>query len=287
MRFYYLLALLLISVSPKIYGQCPDSLKAAHCPSGAGAYFLSYLTDSRDILLSPLRPAPRRIAGYCAAAAGVGLLFTQDVAIQKYAQSKRGNATEWASVYVLEPWGSGVYSLPLLAAMGTAGVAGRNKKAQRAALQGVKAYVISGLFVRLPKIAFSRQRPGRNIEESWKWYQGPGNSSFVSGHTTSAFAVATIIAKEYRSTIWVPVLAYGIAGLSGLSRIHDNKHWASDVFGGAMLGYGISSLIHRSCNWNIKTVPVISAGNYGASILLPIGAASTASFPAGEKFGRL
>jgi membrane-associated phospholipid phosphatase len=35
----------------------------------------------------------------------------------------------------------------------------------------------------------------------------------------------------------VPVLAYGAASLIGLSRISENKHWISDVFAGAAIGY--------------------------------------------------
>jgi hypothetical protein len=33
------------------------------------------------------------------------------------------------------------------------------------------------------------------------------------------------------------VLAYGISTVSALSRLHDNDHWASDVFLGSAIGY--------------------------------------------------
>jgi membrane-associated phospholipid phosphatase len=40
--------------------------------------------------------------------------------------------------------------------------------------------------------------------------------SFPSGHTTNAFALATVIALQYRQRAWVPVLAYAVASAVGL-----------------------------------------------------------------------
>jgi membrane-associated phospholipid phosphatase len=70
--------------------------------------------------------------------------------------------------------------------------------------------------------------------------------SFPSGHTACAFSVATIVADEYRDHPAIPVISYSIATLTGLSRINDNAHWASDVFFGAAIGYFTSkSLLAR------------------------------------------
>lgn len=63
------------------------------------------------------------------------------------------------------------------------------------------------------------------------------NGSFPSGHTTVAFAAATVYALEYKDKPWVPVFAYTAASLIGLSRLTENKHWATDVLAGAALGY--------------------------------------------------
>lgn len=72
-------------------------------------------------------------------------------------------------------------------------------------------------------------------------WDGPGfstsNLSFPSGHASSAFAIATVIALEYGDRAFVPPLAYGIATLAAFSRVNDNAHWASDVFFGAIVGY--------------------------------------------------
>ncbi len=66
-------------------------------------------------------------------------------------------------------------------------------------------------------------------------------SSFPSGHTTTAFAAAAAVTNETtrwwpRSTWIVGPLMYGGATAVGLSRMYHNRHWASDVVVGAMIG---------------------------------------------------
>jgi membrane-associated phospholipid phosphatase len=65
--------------------------------------------------------------------------------------------------------------------------------------------------------------------------------SFPSGHTTTAFAAASAVTDE--TTLWWPrstwivgPLMYGGATMVGLSRMYHNRHWASDVAVGALIG---------------------------------------------------
>ena len=65
--------------------------------------------------------------------------------------------------------------------------------------------------------------------------------SFPSGHTVTAFAAAAAVAKEtsrwWPNSAWyVGPVVYGGATLAGLSRMYNNKHWASDVIVGAAIG---------------------------------------------------
>lgn len=95
------------------------------------------------------------------------------------------------------------------------------------------------------------------------------NSSFPSGHTAAAFSAATVYAMEYKDRPIVPIIAYSAASLIGLSRITENKHWATDVLAGAVLGYFCGRQVvnnyHRyarlksepkktSLQWNLKYV---------------------------------
>ena len=77
-----------------------------------------------------------------------------------------------------------------------------------------------------------------------------GAVSFPSGHTTVAFGVATVIATEYADKPAIPIIAYTLAGLVGLSRINDNEHWASDIIFSAPLGWAVGKLVARQRNWH-------------------------------------
>jgi len=233
-----------------------------------GAYFKSYLLDAKDVAISPLKPTKQRLIGYGVAVAGFSILYTQDENIKKFAQENKTKKSTWYSEHIFEPIGSGNYSIPLLGLFYLTGVTANQDRLTKTALLGIKAYLVSGAFARIPKYTFRRERPNSGADKD-SWFKALGNTSFISGHTTSAFSIATIIAKEYKHTVWVPIASYSLATLSGLSRIHDNKHWASDVFCGAMFGYGISSLIHNSNNWGVTIMPTLSAEDGGVSVVIP------------------
>ncbi len=68
---------------------------------------------------------------------------------------------------------------------------------------------------------------------------GSRNNSFPSGHTATSFMTATMLHMEYgwRSP-WFSIGAYTVATASGVSRILNNKHWMTDIVGGAAVGIG-------------------------------------------------
>jgi membrane-associated phospholipid phosphatase len=85
--------------------------------------------------------------------------------------------------------------------------------------------------------------PQGNFADTWFAARGSvfgKHSSFPSGHTFTAFSIATVFAERYRKHRWVPWVSYGLAGLVGFSRISLQSHFPSDVFVGAALGYFIS-----------------------------------------------
>jgi len=63
-----------------------------------------------------------------------------------------------------------------------------------------------------------------------------------SGHTSSTFAVATILALRYPKYSW---LFYSAASLIGVSRITEEQHWPSNVFFGAMVGVASARQVHE------------------------------------------
>ena len=65
-----------------------------------------------------------------------------------------------------------------------------------------------------------------------------GNNSFPSGHTATAFMLATMLHKEYGLTRspFYSIAGYSLATATALSRQLNNKHWFSDVLTGAGIG---------------------------------------------------
>ncbi len=66
--------------------------------------------------------------------------------------------------------------------------------------------------------------------------------SFPSGHSLSAFAVATLLILGFRLRGWRLTGVLALAGLIGLSRIAVGAHWPLDVVAGALLG--------SACGWS-------------------------------------
>ncbi|MGD0267199.1 MAG: phosphatase PAP2 family protein, partial [Candidatus Methylomirabilota bacterium] len=69
----------------------------------------------------------------------------------------------------------------------------------------------------------------------------------------------------------VSILAYGLAGVAGLTRIYDDKHWASDVFLGAALGTLIGKAVAklnepRREKSRVSVVPLVGQGVQGAAL---------------------
>jgi len=74
----------------------------------------------------------------------------------------------------------------------------------------------------------------------WDRPDGSNHLSFPSGHTAEAFASAEFLRQEYKDVSpWYGVAGYAMAATTGYLRIYNNRHWLSDVIGGA--GIGIAS----------------------------------------------
>lgn len=83
---------------------------------------------------------------------------------------------------------------------------------------------------------------------------GGSKVSFPSGHTTTAFAFASVVGAEHE--LPYGIAAYALATFVGFSRMNDNMHWVHDVVAGATIGasYGLG-LYHQvkmKRDWKMK-----------------------------------
>jgi membrane-associated phospholipid phosphatase len=114
-----------------------------------------------------------------------------------------------------------------------AGIKGRHDLANRTALM-----VKSGLLV--AAITF----PLKNITAVPRPDTGERNS-FPSGHTATAFAAATFMAKEYgHMSKWYSIGAYTVATSVGVMRVMNNRHWITDTLAGAAIGILSTNVVY-------------------------------------------
>ena len=69
----------------------------------------------------------------------------------------------------------------------------------------------------------------------------PRTSSFPSGHATSGFLAASLLAEGSAT----PLTWYALAGVVAVSRVHVRIHHASDVVAGAAIGLGLGAAAKR------------------------------------------
>ena len=130
--------------------------------------------------------------------------------------------------------------------MYAAGRLAKNEKLASLGLHGTEALLIGEGVGGVVKMLVGRQRPSVNPgnPNSYGFMRGLSSDtyrSFPSGHTVSAFAAAAAVTAETSrnapNTRWIvgPVLYTG-AALVGVSRMYNNRHWASDVIVGAGIG---------------------------------------------------
>lgn len=211
-------------------------------------YFFSYWHDSKKLVSEPFRWKAKQWSTVAGIAGIMAVAYVYDKEIYSFFQRNTSRVSDNAAKYAVEPWGSGLYSIPLLATIYLTGL--KNNHHKNVALTGLKAFLLSGGSAVVAKHLFHRHRPVENDPPSPYLWDGPypfatSHVSFPSGHTTTAFAVASALAQGYKDKWWVGVLSYSMATMVGISRIHDGKHWASDVVAGAALGTFIGTALSR------------------------------------------
>jgi membrane-associated phospholipid phosphatase len=113
----------------------------------------------------------------------------------------------------------------------------------------LQAQILTEALVQPLKFATHRTRPDNS-----------NNHSFPSGHAAITFATATVIERHlgWRKSL----LGYTIASYVAASRLHDNRHYLSDVVFGAAVGSiaGRTVVHHASDYWAIVPVNVPGGG---------------------------
>lgn len=204
-------------------------------------------TMSQD-LMSPLSTTAA-YSFWSGAAITTFLLFTEDHisdVITEDTATRRplGDASKIGDYY-----GQVYPNLIYFAGMGIHGFFSNSRRSYGRAAHMFKATFYSGLVTTVLKYTVREPRPNSLHEKN----------SFPSGHTTTAFAFASVVAVHH-DWYW-GVLALTGAALTGYSRMNDGRHFLHDVSAGMTIGvsYGLGTYFtqYRGQGRRFAIVPII------------------------------
>ncbi len=118
----------------------------------------------------------------------------------------------------------------------------KDKKLTEQGLEIGIAFTATVVETYIIKYAVNRPRPYATHPDL-KPLSEEKSRSFPSGHTSSAFSIATSLSLNFPKW-YVIVPAYAWASATGYSRMYLGVHYPSDVLTGAVLGTGTAWLTH-------------------------------------------
>lgn len=230
-------------------------------------YIRKCFSDSKRLATAPFHWKQKDWIKFGVITSSIAATTLIDQTVNDFAVQHRTSGLDRLSVNFLEPFDA-EYSFLLMGGFVGHGLLSKNKKSVSTGLLLFEGYSLAMVFVRIPKNLIGRRRPDAWPPSTPSDWNGPFQGvSFPSGHTTASFAIATVIANQYREHKWVPITAYSIASLAGLSRIYENKHWMSDVVAGAAIGTLVGNLVsQRSTNSKISFVPYRNSNIQGVKL---------------------
>ncbi len=145
-------------------------------------------------------------------------------------------------IRILNRLGGGMNPVMLVAFFLIAGAAYRERRWVSYAIAMAIAGLAAGTLAQIIKHLVGRARPELFLGPT---HYAPGSStSFPSGHTVGAFALAGVLMFGSRSVV-VRVVAFVLAAGVGLSRILAFRHWTSDVTASAVVGLVVAWIVTR------------------------------------------
>jgi hypothetical protein len=220
----------------------------------------SFCANMKEQFLAPFHMNKKQLGLFAGGVAITYLLIKNDQAIDhnyfRYVKSRSELAEEVSPRVTMLGESYAAYFL-----IGYAGYSFVSKDhiAWRTSLLATQACLSAGLWVRLGKMLTSRERPIISYKTD-KTKSVASFDAFPSGHTSAAFSIATVFAMQYSDTKAVPIIAYTVASLVGISRLTEHEHWASDVFVGGCIGYlcGRQVVLHERRLFNSTDSPTAS-----------------------------
>jgi membrane-associated phospholipid phosphatase len=233
-------------VLPALAWQGPTPTAAPH-PEHTG--FKALLVETgRDFKAFPRRRSTWVILGIGGAAAALVHPFDDTVNARLTGSDAVGRffapGKYLGSVYVQAGTAVGLYAIGRYAMPHAAGQP-RTNKVSHLGFDLLRALTVSQALTQAIKNTVRRDRPTGEC------------CAFPSGHSSAAFATASVFERHLGYRAALPTFA--IAGYVAASRLHDNRHFLSDVVFGGALGIASGWTVvgrHGRSSYALMPVPV-------------------------------
>lgn len=179
---------------------------------------------------------------------GVSALMFLDQPVQRLARGGQGGLGDGLASQVRhfgQPEVYGTVTVGLLAA----GLMSGDSRLTRSGARLASSLALASGLTYGAKFLAGRARPDDPFRDSDDFTLFTAqDKALPSGHTAMAFAMATSLADDIQRP-WATVGLYTLAGAVAWSRVHDNRHWFSDVVAGGVVGIASAKLV--SGRWRI------------------------------------
>jgi len=204
------------------------------------------------------------LIGLAAGGALAAAIGAQDEKLKDYFETHE-LLGDWSSIG--DQWGAGAIQPVIVLGMYGWARAAKDQRLATNAEVFAEALILDGVVINVMKPLVGRERPDHS-----------DNLSFPSGHTGNAFTFAALMDARYGHQWGIPMFA--VAAYTGLTRMQDHAHWASDVVFGATLGTVIGYAVSKHHDnypyhhvWRQKTqvtlLPIVpSAGDDRTGVML-------------------
>jgi membrane-associated phospholipid phosphatase len=235
--------------------------------------------DSIPPVLPSARPPvpPIRLWHLGAALAGVAVVSLVDDDVREWTVDHRtGGLRDVATTW--EYYGHA--ATPASIAVGTmiGGAVIRQPEVTRTGARLATSFLVGAAITRAAKRGIGRARPSAG-EDQYSFDSWSDQSAFPSGHTTNAFLLTTTLADAIDEP-WIDAGLYALAIGTGASRVINDRHWLSDVVGGALLGTTIAKVVDG--RWRIFNLapPTFLVGPTGTGLRWQLDLPALRSAPA-------
>jgi membrane-associated phospholipid phosphatase len=205
-----------------------------------------FYSDGKNLFLSPFHWDKKERTGFLlAATVTTGLLFA-DEELQKIVQRNRSHFSDDLSNLVTPS--EHVYPAVIIGSFYLGGLFFDRKKEKDTSFYLLEALIFSQGITQGIKYLTGRARPfadkGAFYFEGLRARPSSYSLSFPSGHSATAFSLASVIAEQYDSKV-IGRFSYSLALLAAWARVNDNAHFISDVFFGGVLGNWVGKTVVR------------------------------------------